>query len=64
MKLMLAVESEETMAQIAQAFDGEELIEKTDERRPGVTERYEGFKTLLSISRENEDGVVTVTLGA
>lgn len=63
MRLMVALETEKTLAQIAQDFDGAAVIEKSEENKPGIVERFEGFTRLMIISRENEDGLTILTLG-
>lgn len=62
MRLMIALESESAIDEIAADFDGAEAIEKTEENKPGIVERFEGFTRLLIVSRENADGLTLVTL--
>lgn len=61
-RLMIELADDRPMAQIAQDFDGIETIEKTDEKKPGVKEVYEGYTSLVMMSRENYEGVIRLTL--
>ena len=62
-RLMVAVE-EESISQLARDFEGADFMEKIDNKKPGIVERYEGFRRLVSISRDNNEGVTIITMEA
>ena len=61
-KLMIELKDDRALSEVASDFEGVELIVKEDERHPGVKEVYEGFTHLVSMSKENADGVIRLTL--
>lgn len=61
-KLMIELEDDRPMTQIADDFDGIEVFEKTDKKKPGVKEVFTGFTRLVNMSRENYEGVIRLTL--
>lgn len=61
-RLMIEMEDSRSMSDIADDFEGVCTITKTDSKTPGVKEVYEGFTTLVILSRDNADGVIRLTL--
>lgn len=61
-RLMIELVDDRPLAEIASDFDGNATIEKTDEKKPGVKEVFEGFNRLVLMSRENYEGVIRLTL--
>lgn len=61
-KMMIELNDDRKISQIAADFEGVETITKTDKAKPNVKEVYEGYTLLASISRENADGVIRLTL--
>lgn len=59
--LMIELPDNRLLSEIAADFEGNRKIEKTDEKKPGVTETYEGFTELAAIQR-NKNGSVFVKL--
>lgn len=60
-KLMIELEDSRTASQIVADFDGVEVFEKTEKKKPGK-EVFEGFTRLVGYSSENFDGVIRLTL--
>lgn len=60
--VMIELEDTMTFAQYAEEFDGAQTITKTDEKKPGIEETYTGYTKLVSISRDNAEGVVRIIL--
>lgn len=61
-KIMIEMESDMSLPEIAACFDGVETFTKEDKKNPGVKQVFEGFSRLVSITAENADGVVRVTM--
>ena len=61
-KLMIELKDDRAFSEIAADFDGVDVFTKEDEKYPGVTMTYEGYSALVSMTRENADGVVRITL--
>ena len=61
-QIMIDLADARTIKEIAQDFEGCEKIEKTDAKKSGVKEVYEGYTELVSVIRERVSGTVRVTL--
>lgn len=61
-RLMIELKDDRALSEIAADFEGVQTITKTDSKAPNVKEIYEGFTKLVSLSKENFDGVIRLTL--
>lgn len=61
-QVMIDLEDARKISEIAQDFEGCASIEKTDIKRDGVKEIYDGYTELVSVVRERATGTVRVTL--
>lgn len=61
-RVLIELEDDRPLAQIAADFDGIEGFSKHDENLEGVYETYEGYNHLVSIRRNAETGTVRLTL--
>lgn len=59
--VLIELEDDRALSEIAADFEGIETITKTDKSNPGVKEVYEGFTQLVSIHRPSS-GTVRLTL--
>ena len=60
--VMIELDDERALSEIAADLEGCETIKKTDEAKAGVTEVYEGYTQLIEIRRNQTTGSVRVTL--
>lgn len=61
-QMMIDMQDTRSVSEIAQDFEGCQTIEKTDERRDGVKEIYEGYTELVSVTLERATGTARITL--
>lgn len=61
-RVMIVLKDDRPLAEIAADFDGLKTITKTDENKPGVKEVYEGYSSLVGVSRNTADGTVRLML--
>jgi len=61
--VLIELDDDRPLAQIAADFDGLESFIKCDEAIEGVFETYEGFCNLISIQRNKTAGTVRIAIG-
>jgi hypothetical protein len=61
-RVMIVLEDDRQLPEIAADFDGLETFTKTDENKPGVEEVYKGYSNLVGVSRNTADGTVRLML--
>lgn len=61
-RVMIVLEDDRPLPEIAADFDGLETFTKTDAYKPGVNEVYEGYSSLVGVSRNTADGTVRLML--
>ena len=61
-RVLIELDDDRTLAEIAGDFDGLDSFQKYDEALDGVFETYEGFRHLVTIRRVTESGAVRLTL--
>lgn len=61
-QIMIDMPDERGIEEVAADFAGVLWIVKTEERRPGITETYEGYTEIASVIRERATGTVRITL--
>lgn len=61
-QIMIDMPEGRGVEEVAADFAGVASIVKTDARRPGVEERYEGYTEIASVIRERATGTVRITL--
>lgn len=61
-QIMIEMTDERGLEETAQDFAGVARIERTDEKRTGVKETYEGYTELAGMVRERQTGKTRITL--
>ena len=61
-KVMIVLEDDRPLPEIAADFDGLETFTKTDEKKKGVNEVYEGYSKLVGATLHEADGTARLML--
>lgn len=61
-RLMIELEDNRPISQISEDFEGVEVFEKTDKKKPNSKEYITGYIRLINVSQENYDGVTRLIL--
>jgi hypothetical protein len=61
-RLMIELEDDRPFSKIAEDFEGIEVFEKTDKKKPNSKEVFTGYTRLVNMSQENYEGVTRLIL--
>lgn len=61
-RVMVELKDDRPISEIAADFEGSQTLTKTDARKPGVEEVYTGYTQIVSVSRDNHEGVTRLFL--
>lgn len=62
LRLLIDLNDERPLSEIAAEFEGLETITQTHELKPGIVTTYTGFTNLLEVHKNKAAGTVRVTL--